>query len=601
MKKMLMMLSLVTLLVPAAAWAGNETALTGLPGWYSRVPTGALNTHMYFAVDALDSNNLYIGGMNIASGSMQDIFLKTKGLAFISYDAGEVIRDIANVIGAGMAGSVLNPDESSMCTMSDLESWQTEDDTGHKTRYTWAACGNYIGLARQTGKFDVKFDAPTIGDKKETFTVMHSFDGKSGVIGTASGSIYRFELSDDEKDVTFTEASVPYMGNPEHPDSSPSIVAMHFIDGRNGWVAATEAEVIEVEEYDRPPVEEQYYYRTHILVTSDGGGSWTEASTIDMPNEDPVHTVSMLSYTGPLTFEGGWIAQEIEMIDRDEGFLALSAYDNTEQQGKVAKLLRTIDGGKNWSDCMINMQVGTISSMFGDTQIFISEVAAMHFWRGQDDVIRGRVAASAFVTKGGSGSGGNPPKYFAVAMFGTEDGGATWNKAPELGKVEYDMMSQSAPACATGRLFDADFIDRYTGFGVGEKGTVFRFQHKCTKQSDCEFGYFCSVEEATKLQCVPCSDIGLTTHPGSIDKCGGWEPPPEPDPDLGGRDAIEGTDSGSDSQGFSDVISGNDLRDETETSGSGCSGSAGKSGTTGATLLLMLALIGIIQLRRRTT
>lgn len=109
------------------------------------------------------------------------------------------------------------------------------------------------------------------------------------------------------------------------------------------------------------------------------------------------------------------------------------------------------------------------------------------------------------------------------------------------------------------------------------------------------------MEEATKLQCVPCSDIGLTTHPGSIDKCGGWEPPPEPDPDLGGRDAIEGTDSGSDSQGFSDVISGNDLRDETETSGSGCSGSAGKSGTTGATLLLMLALIGIIQLRRRTT
>lgn len=600
MKKFFLVLAFAASLLPMSGLAGNETALTGLPGWYSRIPTGALNTHMYFAVSALDGANLYIGGMNIASGSMQDIFLKTKGLAFISYDAGEVIRDISNVIGAGMAGSILSPDESSLCTMSDIQTWQTEDGAGQKTRYTWAACGNYLGMARQTGKFDIKFDAPSIGDEKATFTVMHLIDGKSGVIGAASGSIYRFELSGDEKEVHFTESNVPYMKNADHPGAVASINAMHWIDSRNGWAVATESEVIEVEEYDRPPIEMNYYYRTHVLTTSDGGLNWKIASTIDMPSEDPVHQVSMFSYNGPLTFEGGWVGAEITMIDQDEGFLALSAYDNTDGQGKVAKLLRTIDGAKTWSDCMINMQLGTIGSIIGDMQIFISEIAAMHFWRGQDGIVRGRVAGSAFVTKGGSAGGGNPPKYFAVATLGTEDGGATWNKAPELGKVEYDMMNQSAPACATGRLFDADFVDRFTGFGVGEKGTIFRFQHKCSKQSECEFGYYCSVEEATKLKCVSCSDIDQTSHQGSIDKCAGWQPPPEPDPETGDRDAVESDNGGLDGHGFTDVNIPEDATGETRPGGNGCHGSSGPAESAVAVLILLLSFAGLLRLRRRT-
>jgi hypothetical protein len=591
-------LLLAGLLFPMFASAGNETQV--IPGWYARFPigTGTSTNNTYLAIDAVDEQSIYFGGIVMPTdGNIGDLLKKTRGIAFRSWDAGESIQDISGDIGITMAGAIGG---KSMCAMSDLKVWRTVGADDHETRVVWAACGDYLGRSSQGASFDATFDAPLVGTEKDTFTVMHIFDGSHGVVGATSGAIYLFELPADGKTVTFTPANIDNQPNSSHPEAAPEIDAMTFLSDKVGWAVASDSQSVTEQDYEGNETTTQSYYDTRVFKTTDGGKTWTLLSTIALPNEDPVHQVEMLGKMYPLSFDGGWYASRIQMVDADNGFLALVAYDNTKQLTVVAKLLRTIDGGKTWSDCMINMQIGSMPGMFSSTTtILLSEVGGMHFWRGQDGVIRGRVAGSSFLTEGQTSMGGNPPKYFTATMVGTSDGGATWNKIPELGTVSYDPMGGGTPSCKTARLMDVDFLSPYKGFGVGDEGTIFRFEYKCTTQSDCEYGYYCSAEAGTKLTCQSCETVDQTDHQGSIDKCADWNPPPETDTELAGRDVIDQDSNGQadaallDGQGGADNGTGPD-----EKGSNGCQSSADPAGLP-AILLLFFGAAAVFVARRR--
>lgn len=565
------------LALPCPALCGTETSLANtVPGWYYRMPAGfgASTNNLFFALDATSATNLYFGGMYMPT-SMEDL-VNMRGLAFWSQDAGANAKDISGTA-VGGSGGLLG---GSMCTLTSMDAVST----GAGAPDIWASCGNFLALAAANNKFNQKFDAPAAGEDPDQLNCIHMFDGGHGVAGAESGKIYLFELNEDGKAVTFTPADITNTAAAAHPSASPSVVAMHWLSGKTGWAVAVDGEALTESGYEGNDVEKQMYYQTRVFRTTDGGESWDLQGTIDLnPTEDPVHQVSLNGGTSyPLSFEGGWLPVDIRMVDADTGFLSLSAWDSTKQMTIVAKILKTTDGGRTWTDMQVNMQVGTLESIFTQP-IFITDVAGTYFWKDAQGQVKGRVAGAAFVAEGGS-SGGTPPKYYYLATLDL-DGEGAWTKHPDLQTVKMDMTG-GGTVINTPRPFDAVFIDQYRGFAVGEKGTVFRFQYKCTTQSQCDFGYYCHNKQLT---CLSCADIGLTDHAGSIEKCSTWTPPPE-DEELTGRDAWEPGDD--DATILVDATGGRDLAGWDGNDTGGCH--AGHHGHLASAILLLLVAAGTL-------
>lgn len=557
---------------PSTALCGTETSLANtVPGWYYRMPggVGASTNNMLFAVDATSDRNVYFGGIYMDASSIETM-MQMHSVAFWSQNAGELANNISGNLG-GLFGD-------SMCSMTDLDALIAEDGKAD----VWASCGTFLGLAAQNNAFNQKFDAPAVGEDPDGLNCIHMFDGGHGVTGAESGAIYLFELSADGKSVTYTPGVIENSPAIDHPSAIPSIVAMHWLSAKQGWAVAVDGSLLTEDDNMGNETEKQMYYQTRVFKTTDGGESFQLQGTVDLPSEDPVHQVSWNGTSYPLSFEGGWLPVGIDMVDGNTGFLPLAGWDSTKQMSVVAKILKTTDGGKTWTDMQVNMQVGTLESMFTQP-IFISDIAGTYFWKDADGQVRGRVAGAAFVAEGGS-SGGTPPKYYYLATLDLA-GDGTWTKYPELGNVKMDMMG-GGTVINTPRPFDAVFIDQYSGFAVGEKGTVFRFQYKCTAQSQCDFGYYCHPKQLT---CLSCADIGLTDNANAITHCAGWTPPPD-DEELAGRDAWEpGND---DATNLVDATGGKDLAGWDGNGTGGCH--AGHHGHLASAILLLCVAAGML-------
>ncbi|HOD06515.1 MAG TPA: MYXO-CTERM sorting domain-containing protein [Myxococcota bacterium] len=573
--------------MPAKAATG--TVVNDVPGWSYRFPTGSNSSsnNMYFAVDSVRINPevewLFLGGMYVPTG-MEDI-AKMGPRAFRSQDGGATVQDILTgspLVSGGLLGG-------SMCTMNDIDAVYPGIVANKPS--VWVACGDSLGLSSEGARFDHKFDAPKAGDKSDSLDCIHMFDASHGVAGASSGTIYLFELNGDGASVQFTPATIENGPSGEHPAADASIAAMTWLSRNLGWAVAVEGEAITETDYEQNETTKQIYYSTRIFGTKDGGRNWSLLGTISMPSEDPVHQVEMFGKTYPLSFDGGWIPRGIDMVDSDTGFLTLVGWDATKSLSVVVKILKTTDGGATWQDLESKMQVGTMTSMFTQP-IFFSEVAGTTFWKDDEGVVRGRVVGASFVAEGSS-SGGTPPKYFYLTMMSTGDGGATWSTVPFMGEVQMDMTGEGTVP-TTPRPMDAVFVDQYRAFAVADKGTIFTFQHKCARQSECDPGYFCDPDKTGKtyLTCVSCLEIGGVDNAGAVEKCSTWTPPPE-DTGTVDRDVWE---PDGDALAFADAKSGRDLAAWNEGNGSGCSAGPG---VRPPWPILMLPLLVMLMARRR--
>jgi photosystem II stability/assembly factor-like uncharacterized protein len=583
-KKLSVLALIFGLLIPATGLCGNETEV--LPGWYYQTPTNAKIDDIFMAVEALNETVLYFGGIRI---DMSSGFPMISALAFRSQNAGTLAQNISGSLNSGgMLGG-------KMCTMTDLKVFRQNSQT---LPVLWASCGAYLGFSPDGGAFKETFDAPIItGEERDQFTSIHLFNGSKGIVCTASGNIYLFELSEDGKTVTFTPTEIANTAIPATESSGtvkPGIAAMYWLDSKTGWAVATDTEDREIDDGQGMSDTQTFYHQTRVFKTTDGGNAWVLQGPISLSEtEDPVHETGFNEKKYPLYFEGGWLPRHIQFVDESTGFLALVAWDNSKQLTVVAKILKTEDGGKTWADLAVNMQIGTIKGIFTQP-MFFSEIGGMYFWKDNDGTIKGHVVGSSFMTEGASTGSGNPPKYYYITTLDTFDGGLTWVKKPDLGDVTFDMMG-GAPA-NTPRALAATFLSPYAGFAVGDKGTVFRFTFKCTKQSDCDFGFYCNRDE---LKCLSCAEVD--TYQGSIDKCADWTPPPEPDPELiTDRDA---TTTGDSNVNYPDGTTGMDLNgfDPGAKSGGCSTGYADQSAAAVLALIFMTSVIFVTRRCRKPT
>lgn len=589
----LTVLNILTLAVitPIAmpATAASATAIDDVPGWSYSFPLGTNSStnNMYFAVDSVRINPetewLFLGGMYVPTG-MEDI-AKMGPRAFRSQDGGANVQDI--LTGSALASSALSGDP--MCTMADIDA--VYPGLFQNKPSVWVACGESLGLSSEGEKFDHEFDAPMAADKSDSLDCLHMFDASHGVAGASSGTIYLFELAGNEGPIQFTPAIIKNDPSEEHPSAAASFVAMHWLSRNLGWAVAVEGEEITESDYEGNETTKQFYYSTRVFGTTDGGRNWSQKGTVSMPSEDPVHMVEMMGKTYPLSFEGGWLPRRIDMVDAETGFLTLVGWDATKSMSVVVKILKTTDGGATWSDLEANMRIGTLNSMFTQPILF-SEVAGTTFWKDDEGAVRGRAVGASFVAEGGS-SGGTPPKYFYLTMMSTDDGGASWSTVPFLDQIQMDMMG-GGTVPTTPRPIDAVFVDQYRGFAVADKGTIFTFQHKCTRHSECDPGFFCDPDKTSKtyLNCVSCLGIGGVDNAGAIEKCSTWTPPPE-DTGTVDRDVWE---PGEDAAALADATSGRDLAGWNEGNGSGCSAGPG---IPAPWPILMLPLLVMLMARRR--
>ncbi len=478
--------------------------------WVERKATG--NDDYLWAVGRDGVGALYVGGlmMSTAGGGLPSFAPVLKR----SLDDGQTWADLVAYPNLGLAAGGF--DVSPIMDLHFLAQW-----------YGWVILGQNIAYQEKLGVWKkVKLDAMP--------QQLHMFDAQRGIACGDGGSVWRTE--DGGRNWS---PVVPGDG------SQADFGTLQCFSNGRCFMAGQVSEVIELEQGNQVR-----YKNWEFWSTTNHGRTWTRGHT-ETPAEEDGQLV------GPLFF----------LPDAMTGFLVVSDWDTANNRARMARVLKTTDGGYAFHDMKVATEVGTFKSFIGNLPIHLNHVAAMH-WQ---DASRGRLVGSAFVTSVSGGQGGDT-KIYRRADFSTTDGGKTWTR-PNLGTLEMDMTNPNGLPSEP-RPLAGHFESWVQGVVVGEGGRVWQWQLDCVKHSDCGAGFQCDRET---LVCVP-----APVQPGedACATCG--------DTGTGDRDAVE---PGEDAPPPQDVI-GADVRIPMEGGGDGGNGGCG-AGTGQASPGAMVLILGL--------
>lgn len=502
---------------------------TAAAQWVDLKPTGG--DDMLFSVGRGDGGqSIWVGGLMMSMGSGG--FPSFAPVLKYTLDGGKSWRDAS----AGLGGGLF--DANPIMDLHMLSQWSG-----------WVVLGDRIAVQQnQVGNWKkVELEA--------TPTAFHIFDLSRGVAVGAKGYVWTTSDGGQTWDVV----------TPGDGTDIDFTTLQCFENGRC-FAAGQVSEEIEQEQGSQTR-----YKNWEVWTSTNHGRNWTKGY-----GETP--TAEFGQAVGPLWF----------LEDGVTGWLAVADWDMEKGRTTRAYLLKTTDGGQNFTDMKVETKVGTFTMMM-KMDLHLSMVTGMH-WA---DARRGRLIGAAYITETSSGGGGSTPIYRRTD-FTTTDGGMTWDR-PYVGDFDFGGMTGGQMPAGEPRPFAAHFDNWIQGLVVGEKGMVQLLRIECIRHSDCaplagdnvpgEFK--CAPEDADTFVCVPNPD-----WPGP-DACPGCE-------DTGGsdRDAVQPPD---DAAPVGDLVVSGDIRIPNDGNGGGSGGGCAAGAIPGAGTTLPLLLLGLAAIARTRT
>jgi photosystem II stability/assembly factor-like uncharacterized protein len=245
------------------------------------------------------------------------------------------------------------------------------------------------------------------------------------------------------------------------------LISVFFTSSDNGWVAGDDGYLAQTDDGGRSWKKRvlntaaninEIYFRSDndgylvagrkMFVTADGGKNWRETLIVD-PNEFTDGIPEFLS---------------IRFNNKKQGFIIGTIIDKNDDLNVIGSLvLRTTDGGQNWSRLVVPSEVELFHLDFdgrsrgwivGDKGTILTTGDGGNSWQLQNSGTQETLYNVDFR---------DDREGYAVGVNGTilrtEDGGQNWLKV-------------SSPVSHT--LFRVDFSDDKNGWIVGSEGTILR-------------------------------------------------------------------------------------------------------------------------------
>jgi len=217
---------------------------------------------------------------------------------------------------------------------------------------------------------------------------------------------------------------------------------MYWVDSTHGFAAG------QTENDDKPD-------KGVVLETTDQGRTWTKI----------------------FETQGITLCPIFFLPDGKTGYLA--AYRPTNTDNSEAILYKTTDGGHNFVDINLPLDVGQFNSM----PIKTNFISSMYF----DKRDRGVMVGSILLMKSQQSNKGQSTVYRNVTYY-TSDGAKTWQKT-DLGNIQASLMN---PPPDEGAMMAGCFQDLANGWVSGSGGFIYSVKMGCTTATDCPDGYLCT-------------------------------------------------------------------------------------------------------------
>lgn len=423
----------------------------------------------FSGVSSPDGQNVFLAGYT-ARFDLQNMFTPFTPAFFVSTNGGLSFRNItgsAAIAGAHPPGAIHFLDAA----------------TG------WVAVGKDVLRTDDGGVSWTRTTAPDV------LLTLHFFDSERGVAAGDGGAI----LLTSDGGATWTKRT---------SGTTSPLRQQFWVGGRHGWMLGHQ-ESEQEEDMGRPsaPV---------VLRTTDGGETWTAASTL--PTVQGLDSVFFLR-------------------DGVTGFVAGYTW-SADDDSRDAVLLKTTDGGATFTSMNLPIDVGTLSIGFGDMPIQFSHVRAM-YWENEQ---RGHLAGMAFLLKSGSSDSGQKIQW-RVVDFVTEDGGETWAKT-DLGKLTGSLFN---PPTGEGWVGPGVLRDLHNGWMGAEGGQIWLHSSSCTTADECGTGYTCNDSKRCEREstpsdaCLPSCSSGQSCVDGACVSPNGGDGPGNGDGKKGGDGLPDGS------------------------------------------------------------